>query len=359
MIPIVKPYLPPLDKYQRYLEGIYQRNWLTNKGPLLQELEQRLADYLGVQHLMLVANGTLALQVAYRALGLEQGEVITTPFTFAATPGSLCWQNLEPNFVDIDADSLNLSVDSLTNEVLSKAVAITAVHVFGNPCEVEQIQDLAQTHNLKVIYDAAHAFGSTYKGESVLQYGDAATLSLHATKLFHCVEGGAIIFKDKAALDKARQLINFGFDNTNNPEFVGINAKMSELHAAMGLAMLDDIDAILEARQQLVARYHQQLGGVVGFQQWHSDGQVNGAYSPILFESEQQLLQVSAVLTENKIQHRRYFYPCLSECETYGEPVATPIASDISRRVLCLPLYYGLEINDVDKICALIRQGLK
>ena len=358
MIPIVKPYLPSISKYQAYLDGIYQRNWLTNSGPLLKELEQRLADYLGVKHLMLVANGTLALQVAYRALGLESGEVVTTPFTFAATPGSLVWQNLSPRFADISPDSLNITAQSIAQRITKNTVAIAPVHVYGNPCDVEGIAKLATQHGLKVIYDAAHAFGCQYKGESLLNHGDAATLSLHATKIFHCVEGGAIIFKDEAALIKARQLINFGFDSHNMPEYIGINAKMSEFHAAMGLAMLDDIDNIAVHRRQVMAQYYQQLSNVVQFQSWSSDSENNGAYAPVLFSTEAELLKVQQCLTDNGVQSRRYFYPDLSQCAIYTDQVITPVSSDISRRVLCLPMYYGLTEEDINKVCDLIKQGL-
>jgi dTDP-4-amino-4,6-dideoxygalactose transaminase len=363
MIPIVKPYLPSLSKYQAYLEGIYQRNWLTNSGPLLKELESRLSDYLGVKHLMLVANGTLALQVAYRALGVDTGDVITTPFTFAATPGSLMWQGLQPKFVDIADKSLNISPDLITKRLSTikdshNIRAIAAVHVFGNPCDVEQIDKIAQQHKLKVIYDAAHAFGCQYKGQSLLNYGDAATLSLHATKLFHCIEGGAIVFKHKDDIDKARQLINFGFDKDNMPEYAGINAKMSEFHAAMGLAMIDEIDDIVLQRKEMVATYEHHLSGAVEFQTWSEHSENNGAYMPVLFRSETELLKVRQALTHHAIQSRRYFYPSLNNAAVYKDVVSCPVSESTALRVLCLPIFMGLKKSEVTMICQTIKQCL-
>jgi dTDP-4-amino-4,6-dideoxygalactose transaminase len=364
MIPIVKPYQPALSKYQTYLKGIYDRNWLTNNGPLLKELEQRLAEYLGVQHLMLVANGTLALQLAYKALGVgsagvDKRQVLTTPFTFAATPGSLMWQGLQPQFVDIANNSLNISPELMAQRMTSDTVAITAVHVFGNPCEVEQIDTLAKQHKLKVIYDAAHAFGCQYKGQSLLNYGDAATLSLHATKLFHCVEGGAVVFKNAGDLARAKQLINFGFDQDNMPQHIGFNAKMSELHAAMGLAMLDDIDDIIIQRKDIIATYQQHLAGVVDFQTWSAHSENNGAYMPVLFNNEAQLLAVQKTLTEHGIQSRRYFYPSLNTCAVYENDVSCPVSEHTASRVLCLPLYVGLQKSQIKHICQLLAQCLR
>ena len=358
MIPIVKPYLPPIDKYKRYLEGIYSRNYLTNRGPLVQELEKRLEDYLGVNNLVLVANGTLALQVAYRTLGLEQGEVLTTPYTFAASPGSLLWQNLQPRFVDIDPETLNLDATKLSQAVNQHTRAILPVHVFGNPCEVEEIEKIAAKHNVKVIYDAAHAFGSQLGNESVLRFGDAVTLSLHATKLFHCVEGGAIIFANPEDKQRAIALSNFGLSDQGIPEQVGINAKLSEVHAAMGLAVLDDISLITEKRCDIIARYRRNLAGVVTFQRWHPESKINGAYAPILLESEGQLLKVSEKLKENGVQSRRYFYPCLAEQPTYGDFQVLPNSHDLSARSLCLPLSYYMDNQQVDFVSELVKQAV-
>jgi len=355
--PIVKPYLPNQDKYHQQITEVFSRNWLTNNGPLVQALERRLAEYLGVEHLLLVANGTLALQVAYAALNVK-GEVLTTPFSFAATASSLCWQGIKPHFIDVDADSLNFDVDAVTPELAKSASAILAVHVFGNPCEVDKIDQVAEKYDLKVIYDAAHAFASNYDGKSVLNYGDASTLSLHATKLFHSVEGGAIIFNNKEDYTKAKQLINFGFDSANFPQYVGINAKMSEFHAAMGLTVLDEIDHITSQRKALITQYHQQLTGLIQLQVWHEKGERNGAYMPILLNSEQHLLAVSELLLAEGIQTRRYFYPSLSQVPAYGMQGETDIANDISARILCLPMYTDLQLADVDIICAKVKHAL-
>lgn len=356
LYPIVKPYLPELSRYQQHIETVFERNWLTNNGPLLQQLEQRLAEYLGVEHLLLVANGTLALQVAYAALDIT-GEVLTTPFSFAATASSLSWQNLTPVFIDIDPETLNINNHSITAEQAEKASAILGVHVFGNPCEVDEIAAFAEKHQLKVIYDAAHAFASDYQESSVLSYGDAATLSLHATKLFHSVEGGAIIFKKREDYEKAKQLVNFGFDKYNNPEFIGINAKMSEVHAAMGLAVLDDIAHITKNRKRLVKRYHENLANIpaIALQRWHTSGERNGAYMPILLDDETSVLTLSAKLNSCGIQTRRYFYPSLSQVDAYGKKGDTPLANDIAERVLCLPMYTALTLEDVDSICEQVK----
>lgn len=355
--PIVKPFLPNLKQYQKYIESAYQCNWLTNCGPLHQELEYRLKEYLGVSNLILVANGTLALQVAYKVLNLA-GEIITTPFTFAATPSSLIWQGLKPKFVDINKDNLNIDLTNAPPELLNSAKAIVPVHVFGNPCEVELVDQIAKNHQLKVIYDAAHAFGGKYKDTSLLNYGDASTLSLHATKLFHCVEGGAIIFKDKDLEDKARRLINFGFNNQNIPSEIGINAKMSEVHAAMGLTNLSYADDIISHRQELVKQYKLELNNAVTFQNWHSYGENNGAYMPVILESENTLLEVMRILAGHGIQTRRYFYPSLSEMSVYEDLADTPNSYDISRRILCLPLYFELSVNDVVIICSHLKNAL-
>ena len=358
--PIVKPYLPALEKYQTRVDEIFSRNYLTNNGPLLQLLEKRLAVFLGVEHVLLVANGTLALNVAYAALNI-QGKVLTTPFSFAATASSLCWQGIAPSFVDIDPATLNIDINAVSVESAESASAILPVHVFGNPCQVDKISAFAKQYDLKVIYDAAHAFASELDGQSLLNYGDAATLSLHATKLFHCVEGGAIIFKDKAIYEKAKQLINFGFDKKHYPQYVGINAKMSEFHAAMGLAVLDDIEHITSQRKLLVECYHQNLARLpqVTFQQWHKQGNRNGAYMPIIFETEAQVLMVMERLAVDGIQTRRYFYPSLSQVTVYGGNEDTPVGNDISARILCLPLYTDLNATGVNYICDKVRLALE
>jgi dTDP-4-amino-4,6-dideoxygalactose transaminase len=368
--PIVKPFLPDIHDYTAQIDEIFQRCWLTNNGPCLQALESQLAEYFQVEHLLLVANGTLALQIAFAALNIDingRGNVLTTPFSFAATASSLCFANITPEFIDIDANTYNIDISKASREQLSHANAILGVHVFGNPCDVDAIDHAAKEYNLKVIYDAAHAFASNVNDanandnkESVLKYGDAATLSLHATKLFHSVEGGAIIFKHKADYLKAKQLINFGFDTQQFPEFVGINAKMSEMHAAMGLSVFKQLPHITAQRRALSGRYAQRLAPVnnVQLQQWHPHGENNGAYMPVVLKSETILLHVQKVLTECGVQTRRYFYPSLSLVPAYGMHGNTPVANNISERILCLPIYTDLTLQGVDEICEYLINAL-
>lgn len=360
MIPVTKPYLPSIDKYQQHLEGIYQRNWLTNNGPLVQELTSRLSEHLGVQNLLLVTNGTLALQVALKALKVPaSSHVVSTPFTFAATPCVLDWEGHTPCFADIDLESFNLS-PTLMEQQLKSNSAIMPVHVFGNPCDVNQIERLAKDKKSKVIYDACHAFGVKYQGQSLLNFGDAATLSFHATKLYHTVEGGAIVFKNADDLEYAKQLINFGLDANGQgmPETVGLNAKMSEFHAAMGLAMLDDIDTVQRQRLAIIEQYQQQLAGVVSFQVWPEDVENNGAYMPVLFDTEQQLHQVVEGLNATQVFPRRYFYPSLNVSQAFKNGQSCPVSESVALRILCLPLYVGLEEGQVSQICTTLKAAL-
>ena len=356
--PIVRPVLPSSSGYFSRLEQVFASRWLTNSGPMQQELEARLADYLGVKYLLLVSNGTLALQVAYKALGLGP-QVLTTPFSFAATASSLVWQQHQCQFVDIDRHSFNIDPNAITEQQWQQADGLVATHVFGNPCAVESLAAKAQQTKTKLIYDAAHAFGCQYQGQSLLNYGDASTLSLHATKIFHTVEGGAIVFKHEQDWLTAKQLINFGFDGQQYPELVGINSKMSEVHAAMGLALFEQIETIQQQRCQSVADYQHHLSGVVEFQHWCSHSHNNGAYMPILLADEGQLLRVMAHLQHKGIQTRRYFYPSLSQVPCYGRQGDTPIANRISQRVLCLPLYYGLERQDIRVITQAVKEALR
>ena len=251
MINVTKSYLPNIEKYKNYIDEIYKTAWLTNQGPLVQKLEKRLAQYLGVKNIVLVSNGTIALEIAYRALDLK-GEVITTPFSFVATTSSLVTNRLTPIFVDIDEKTFNLSPKNIEEKITSKTSAILPVHVFGNACEVEEIEQIANKHNLKVIYDAAHAFDVKYKDNSVLNYGDISTLSFHATKLFHTIEGGALIINDDELVQKVRYLINFGIKSPTEIPHLGTNAKMNEFEAAMGLCILDDIEDIKTNRKKYI-----------------------------------------------------------------------------------------------------------
>ena len=348
MIPVTKPYLPNREKLNQYIDGIYERNWLTNNGPLLQELTGRLEKYLGVENLLLVSNGTLALQVAYHALGItdfksrETTEAITTPFTFIATASSLKWEGVDPVFSDIDPETWCLDPAQIESKITPKTKAIVPVHVFGNACEVEAIDNIAQKHDLKVIYDAAHAFGVTYKGQSLLNYGDAATLSFHATKLFHSIEGGAIVFKNKQDLERAKQIINFGISGPDNIDTVGINAKMNEFQAAMGLCVLDELENNLTSRAAVWNTYAEALGTQYQLQRIHPDVQYNYAYFPVVFDTAEQASQVLNVLKENDVIARRYFYPSLDTVAYFQLKNYQPISNVIASRILCLPIYNSL-----------------
>lgn len=353
MIPVTKPYLPSREKLNHYLDGIYEREWLTNNGPLLQELTQRLEAFLGVKNLLLVNNGTLALQIAYRALGISgeatYSEAITTPFTFAATAGSLKWEGVSPIFADIDPDSWCIDPDGIQAAITQHTRAIVPVHVFGNACEVERIDALAKQHNLKVVYDAAHAFNVTYRDSSLLSYGDASTLSFHATKLFHSVEGGAIIFKREEDLARAKQMINFGITGENNIGEVGINAKMNEFQAAMGLCVLDEIEQNLAGRQAVWESYARSLEGKATFQQRQSYVSNNHAYFPVLVDSEAEVKSLIERLNERKIYPRRYFYPSLDTQPVFGDQHC-PVSRDIAQRIACLPLYQRMTPANVASV---------
>ena len=342
MINVTKTYLPDIDKYKSYIDEIYANGQLTNNGPLVQKLERRLEEYLGVNNVILVANGTLALDVAYRALDLT-GDVITTPFSFVATTSSIVSNGLNPLFVDINPHTFNIDSSLIEESITNKTSAIVPVHVFGNSCKVESIQQIAERHNLKVVYDAAHAFDVKHKNQSVLNYGDISTLSFHATKLFHTIEGGALIIKDNELANKARSLINFGFNNAGEISNLGINAKMNEFEAAMGLCVLDDINLILEKRKATYNNYDQALSGMVQLQEKNNNSSNNYAYFPIVLESEDQLLSIVQKLNKMQIFPRRYFRPSLNKLNYVEQGQACPISEDVSNRVLCLPLSHSIK----------------
>lgn len=357
MINVTKTYLPDKQKYLSYVDKIYKSGWVTNNGPLVKELEQRLAQYLGVKNIVLVANGTIALEIAYRLLKLK-GEVITTPFSFVATTSSLVSNGLTPIFADIDPASFNLAPENIESVITEQSSAIVPVHVFGDVCEVEKIEHIANQHGLKVIYDAAHAFGIKYKGVSVLNYGDVSTLSFHATKLFHTIEGGALIINDDTFVEDARYLINFGIDGPDSVKALGTNAKMNEFEAAMGLCILDDMEMILEQRKEVHTIYHDSLKGIVHFQAINLDSTQNYSYFPVVFETEEQTLQVQKALNDNGIYPRRYFYPSLDALNYLSTNQRMTVSRDISSRVLCLPIYPGLTRIQQTKIINHVKQGM-
>lgn len=357
MINVTKTYLPNKEKYQKYVDEIYANGWVTNNGPLVVKLEKRLAEYLGIKNIVLVANGTAALEIAYRTLDLK-GYAITTPFSFVATTSSLVTNDLKPIFADIDPQTLDIDPNKIEELITPNASAIVPVHVFGNTCEVEAIDKIAKKHNLKVVYDAAHAFGVQYKGESILKYGDISTLSFHATKLFHTIEGGALIINDDTLVQKARYLINFGIENAESIPELGSNAKMNEFEAAMGLCMLDEMEVILQKRKIVYGRYAKELDGLVQFQTQNSHSIQNYGYFPIVLKDKEETLKVQNALNEKQIFPRRYFYPSLDTL-SYIEPKQySPISRDISNRILALPIYPELNENDQLNIINTIKDSL-
>ena len=361
MINVTKAFLPSLKEYTQYLEGIWDRGHLTNHGPLVNELEDKLKSYLGVKHFYFINNGTVALQVAIKALDLK-GEVITTPFSYVATTSSIVWENAEPVFVDIHPDTFTIDPAKIEAAITPKTSAILATHVYGIPCDVEAIAALARKHNLKVIYDAAHAFGVKYKGQSILNYGDLSTLSFHATKLFHTVEGGGVVTADDQLSHRVSYLRNFGHKGQEEFWGLGINGKNSEFHAAMGLCNLSHIDAILESRKKLSACYEEYFAALgVHLQRplVPADTDYNYSYFPVVFESEKVLLQVKDSLNAAYIYPRRYFYPSLDTLPYVKRTSALPVTSSIASRVLCLPLYHELPPETIRHICSVIAKVLK
>jgi dTDP-4-amino-4,6-dideoxygalactose transaminase len=354
MIPVTKPFLPPQEEYQKYLDGIWKREWLTNMGPLASNLEMRIKEHLAVNHLLFVTNGTVALQMAIKALDLK-GEVITTPFSFVATSSCIVWEGCTPIFVDIDRENLNIDVNKIESAITEKTSAILATHVYGNPCDVEAIQKIAAKHNLKVIYDGAHAFGVQVNGKSIFEYGDISICSLHATKLYHSIEGGLVFTKDTDLLKKLAYIRNFGISGYDSFSELGINGKNSEFHAAMGLANLEYIQKIHDKRKKLTEAYDMQLENVKAYRPtWHKKASKNYPYYPIVLESEELLLKIKTVLDGHEIFTRRYFYPSLAAALPYVEKQEFEVTDSISKRVLCLPLYYDLTLEEIDLISRLI-----
>jgi dTDP-4-amino-4,6-dideoxygalactose transaminase len=357
MINVTKTYLPNKEKYKQLIDEIYTNGWITNNGPMVKLLEKKLAAYLGVKNLVLVSNGTVALEIAYRTLGVE-GDVITTPFSFVATTSSLVTNNLNPVFADIDKETLNIDVDYIEKKISKKTKAIVPVHVFGNACDIEGIQDVAKKNNLKVIYDAAHAFGVKYKNESVLNYGDISALSFHATKLFHSIEGGALIINDDNLVQKARYLINFGIENAESIPEIGTNAKMNEFEAAMGLCMLDEIEEINKRRQKVFECYKSDLDGYVQFQQLNNDATINYSYFPILLKDEIELKKVQEALNNHNIFPRRYFFPSLDTLPYIEPKQICQNSRDASSRILCLPIFPELKEEEQQHVIQTIVTAL-
>lgn len=357
MINVTKTYLPDKEKYKKYVDEIYESGWVTNNGPLVEKLEKRLAEYLGVKNIVLVSSGTAALEIAYRTLDLK-GYAVTTPFSFVATTSSLVTNGIKPIFADINPDTLNIDSQNIKNVITKNTSAIVATHVFGNACEVEEIQDIAKENNLKVVYDAAHAFSVRYKGKSILNYGNISTLSFHATKLFHTIEGGALIINDDSLVEKARYLINFGIENPESIPELGTNAKMNEFEAAMGLCMLDEMETVKEKRKNVFEIYMRELEGLVKFRKQNANSTRNHSYFPIILKNEEETLKVKKALNDRDIYPRRYFYPSLDSLNYIEPKQYCKVSRDISSRILCLPIYPELMIDEQIKIIGIIKETI-
>lgn len=351
-----KPLAPNLERLTEYLGQVNASDWYTNFGPLHQQLTANLEEYLGVENLLLVSNGTLALQVAYKALGVTNA--LTTPFSFVATTSSLLWQGIETSFCDIDKNCYNLCPKEVSKalSINPDINGIVATHVFGNPCDVEAFSTIAAEKDVQIIYDAAHAFGVKVGNESILNFGDASILSFHATKVFHTVEGGAIVFKHKADFERAKRLINFGIDENGIITEAGINAKLNEYQCAVGLTILDQIDNVIKYRSTLFETYRDGLKGVVEMPEWHEMANFNGAYMPINLNSEDNVQKVMQALNKNNVQCRRYFSPSLEQVFTEQVNFGTTNSVDISLGILCLPLHYYMSIRDIERVVECIRK---
>lgn len=356
MINVTKTFLPPQEEYQAILKEAWDAGWITNRGPLVKKLETKLKEHLNVPYIIALTNGTLPLQIAIKALGLS-GEIITTPFSYVATTSSIVWEGCAPVFVDIHPEYLTIDETKIEAAITLKTSAILATHVYGNPCAVEEIEIIAKKHNLKVIYDAAHCFDINYKGQSIFNFGDISTCSFHATKLFHTGEGGALFTNNPDLLKTLFYHHNFG--HKGNEEFfgIGINGKMSEPQAAMGLAVLPYIEDIKTGREKVVRLYNNAFQSSTKLQllSWRNETDLNYAYYPIIFEDEEILLKIIDLFEAEEIFPRRYFHPPLNTLP-YLEYNKMPVAESISKRVLCLPLYYEMDLIDVQRVIDVINK---
>lgn len=354
MIFVTQPFLPPKEEYEKYITSIWESKWLTNQGPLVQQLENALQQYLNVPELKYVTNGTMSLQLAIKAFNLK-GEIITTPFSFVATTTAITWEQCTPIYVDICPKTFCIDANKIEQAITNKTTAILATHVYGIPCNVEKIEEIARKNNLIVIYDAAHAFGVRYKRKSLVSYGDLSTLSFHATKLYHTIEGGAIINnRDFELTQKIDSLRNFGFQQ-GIPVSEGINAKNSEFHAAMGLCNLSYVEKIIYERKRLTLIYDDILLEFIERPYIPKDCDYNYAYYPIILKDEQELLKVEQALYKQKICTRRYFYPSLNTLSYINSNMKCDISENIASRILCLPLYVGLTEEQVREIAKIIK----
>ena len=365
VITITKPFLPPLEEFTPFLQKIWESHILTNNGPFHQELEQKLCEYLGVKYVSIFSNGTLALVTALQTLRIT-GEVITTPYSFVATTHALWWNNIKPVFVDIEPSTFNVDPDAIEAAISPKTTAILPVHVYGNPCNVQKIKELAEVYGLKVIYDACHTFGVKINNNSILNFGDLSVLSFHATKTFTTFEGGAIVSHDEKTKKRIDFLKNFGFADEVTVVGQGFNGKMNEVQAAMGLLQLKYIDANIEKRKRIAGLYREGLKDVKGIRYLNDIKGVshNYPYFPIFINKKEFGKSRDEVYNEfrkHNIYCRRYFYPLISQFPTYkglesAKPSNIPVAEDITQKVICLPIYPDLNISDVNNICEILKR---
>ena len=356
MINVTKTYFPPLKDYIFQLERIWKNEWLTNRGELVNELEEKLKACLGIDNIILMNNGTIPLQISLKLLA-NNGEVITTPFSYVATTAAIIWEHCTPVFVDIHPDYLTIDETKIEAAITDKTTCILATHVFGNPCNIEAIETIAKKHNLKVIYDAAHCFGVTYKGKSIFEYGDISTCSFHATKLFHTGEGGALFTNDSVLFQKCFYSHNFGHNGPLDFHGLGINGKISELQAAMGLSVFPNMQNILQSRRKIIEFYTNNLSfSFFKNMTFREDTSWNYSYYPVIFDTEDQLISVLNKLNENGIFPRRYFYPSLNTIDfVNGDEMQ--IAESISSRIVCLPLSHSILDRDLNTICNIINNS--
>lgn len=367
-ITVTSPLLPNLEEYNALLQDIWNRKWITNNGYYHQQLEQALAEYLGVPYISLFTNGTLPLITALQALGITEGEVITTPYSFVATSHSIWWNKLKPVFVDIEEDTCGMNPTKIEEAITDKTVAIMPVHCYGCPCNVEAIDTIAKKHNLKVIYDAAHAFGVKVNGESILNAGDISTLSFHATKVYNTIEGGALVCHSAEMKHQIDNLKNFGFRGEVTVEAPGINGKMDEVRAAYGLLNLKQVDAAIEARHKIADAYRAALKDVKGIRFFEDMPGVrhNYSYFPIFVDAEQYGMTRDELYEKMKaanIYGRRYFYPLITAFDPYKDypsavPENLPVATKIADQVICLPMHHALSEEDVERIVKVILKTL-
>lgn len=361
MILVTKPFSPPVDEYINLLEGIWSRNYFTNNGPLVIELEERLEQYLDVRKLYFVSNGTISLQIVLKCLDKGKRKILTTPFTYIATASSIVWEGFEPVFIDIDNETFNVDASKIEEFISLDVAGMLFTHCFGNPCKVEVIDTLSEKYNIPIIYDAAHAFGVKYKNTSILNYGLFSSLSFHSTKLFHTVEGGGIVVNDPKFDQEIALRRNFGHNGPEIFDAIGINGKNSEFHAAMGIVNMKYIDEILTRRRDQYLLYCELLKDLpIQFQKIEENTTYNYAYMPIVLSSEKLTSLVIKRLEESNISPRRYFYPPLNQLEIFGSSMTScPVAESISSRILCLPIYHTLLDSEIKDVVKLIEEVLK